>query len=175
MNIFGINFWVLFLIVSGIIIVVSQLFNSRLSVIRVLFGVLFILCGTSIIVNGFSISGNVNNIIFSSENVSPSDTSNRYAIVFGNGTIDLSQRQVTGGSKHIGVDTIFGNSTILIKKDTPVSIKGNNVFGSINMPNGNKSDVINNTKYNQGDTTSPDCLNIEVNSIFSSVHIQLVE
>lgn len=175
MNIFGINFWVLFLIASGIIIVISQLFNSKLSVIRVLFGVLFILCGTSIIVNGFSISGNVSNIIFSSEHISPNDTSNRYAIVFGNGTIDLSQRQARGGSERIGVDTIFGNSTILIGKDTPVNIKGNNVFGSINMPDGHKADVINNTRYTQGDTASPDCLNIEVNSIFSSVRIQLVE
>jgi hypothetical protein len=174
MSILGINFWVLFLILSGIVIVITQLFNSKISIIRVLFGMLFVLLGTSIIVNGFGISGTTNNIIFSNQDISASDTANRYSVIFGNGTVDLSDRQPKDGNSRIAVDAIFGSATILIDKDTPIKIKGNTVFASMDLPDGDQ-DFINSKTYSQGDTSSQNCLNIEVNSIFSSVHIRQID
>ncbi|MDP4093191.1 MAG: LiaF-related protein [Bacillota bacterium] len=172
MNLFGTNFWISFLIIAGIAMVVSYLFKIRLSMVRALFGTFFIMVGLSIVIGGLGYTGDTYSIAFNSGDIVASNDTNQYDVIFGSGTIDLSAIKPVDGVRHIKVDTIFGSSNVIVSPNTPAVIKGSSAFGSMNLPNSSNS-FLGSRTYTIGDQNSPDRLEIEIDSIFSSVNVQV--
>jgi predicted membrane protein len=52
--------------------------------------------------------------------------------VFGNCDLDLSKSIVADGEHILRIHSVFGDSTIILPKDTAVSVSANTVFGDVN-------------------------------------------
>lgn len=165
MRILNEYFWGIFLILVGVVFLLKQIFKIDIPVFRTIAGILFIYIGLTIMFGG-SISGSKSSVVFGNRNIYVTELKNEYNIIFGSGTIDLSD-VVISGDKRIKINTIFSTSKIIINKNQPISIKSNAAFSSATMPN-NLSHYFGNSTYMNNSENGSGHLEIELNTVFAN-------
>lgn len=136
-------FWGILLILIGLGIVIRVVFNINFPVVKFVIAFFFILIGIKLLFGGFNfwhsnIEGNTT--IFSESKINGlKEKYKEYNVIFGSSVIDLRNIDLSDGSKEIEINTIFGNTTLIIDKETPVKIKSDVVFASSKLPRENTS------------------------------------
>lgn len=131
-------FWALVLIFAGILLLINNtnLLHFKIPVGSVIFALLLILLGIQIMIGpkGFI---NTHEVIFDEAKLEANEADNKFSVIFGKSTIDLTK--ITDRSNHstIKAEVVFGQATITIRKSDPIRIKASSVFGNITLPNGN--------------------------------------
>lgn len=139
-------FWGIVLCLIGGAIIIKNVFDLDFPVGRVVFAIIIIMVGIGFLtgrdlftprgyVSGFrSEKKDEASAVFGAGNFSREKIRSSYSIVFGQGTIDLTGVPVEEIPRRIEIDTVFGNTEIIVPDTLPVSIRGETVFGSTAWP-----------------------------------------
>ena len=128
-------FWGLLIVFWGLILVIKQLFNMDFPVGRVMIGVFLVLLGIKLLFfrTHHTEYSDSNNIVFGNRDLQYNETENEYNIVFGSSILDLRDVDYTPGQV-IEVNTVFGETRVLLNQETKVDINTSAVFGSVDQP-----------------------------------------
>jgi predicted membrane protein len=133
-------FWGVLLVLIGLAAIFRVVFDVNL--FGVLFAFFLIFVGISMLIGKpwmFHGRKSDRDTMFEERavNVQPPDNS-EYNVIFGRSVYDFRNVKFPDNEPiRIKINTVFGNSVILIKKDTPVKIKSDAVFASASMSDGN--------------------------------------
>jgi predicted membrane protein len=169
---FGGVFWGIVLVLLGLSIIVRIVFNIHFPFFRILFALIIIYFGLKVLLGGFGVRAPKNTIFFNESNVSAFNPNNDdYNIVFGKGTIDLTNFQVSEKNSRVYVKTAFGAGTIKISSKVPTLIKVTSAFSDARMPDGNAIAFGKYVYKNKSYHDSAACLKVNAKVIFGSLDI----
>ncbi len=167
----------IFLLLLGLSIIMKAVFHIDIPVFRVVGGLFLIFLGVKML---FGFPRGMRNCdwssnqsaVFSKQHFSVAQNKEggmEYNIVFGQGTVDLTDAKVADDKK-ISVNTVFGNGIVLYDPKQALKITTNSVFGNVETPDGQGS-TFGEGQQNLGTSTGTP-LKIHVNSVFGSVQFQ---
>ncbi|MDD3614054.1 MAG: LiaF-related protein [Clostridia bacterium] len=128
-------FWGIFLVLSGIFLLLKHFFNLNISTARVIVGLFLTLLGLFILLGNTGYVDN-HNIIFSEKSLSYRADSDEYTIVFSRSSLDLSAFEPGDGQVEIEVNSIFSDADIILPKDAKVYVKASGAFCRTSLPDG---------------------------------------
>ncbi len=133
-------FWGVLLVLIGLAAIFRVVFDVNL--FGILFAFFLIFVGISMLIGKpwmFRHSRDEHNTMFAETAtvVQPKDNS-EYNVIFGKSVYDFRNIQFPDNEPiRVKINTVFGNSVLIINKDTPVKIKSDAVFAGSSMPDGN--------------------------------------
>ena len=133
-------FWGVLLVLIGLAAIFRVIFDVNL--FGVMFALFLIFVGVTLLIGKpwmVHHRKGERDILFEERNVveQPRDNS-EYNVIFGRSVYDFRNIQFPDNeSIKIKINTVFGNSVILVSKNTPVKIKSDAVFAGSSMPDGN--------------------------------------
>lgn len=172
-------FWALVVILAGVLMLINttNIFHFKIPVGSVIIALLLILLGVQLLIGPKNISGfkSSHEVIFDDAKLEANETDNKYDVIFGKSTIDLTQ--VTNRSNHsfIKADVVFGQATIKIKKSDPIRIKASSVFGNITLPDGNTVSFGDRTFETESYRDSDKKIQLKVDVVFGEARIDVVD
>lgn len=169
MKIFREYFWGVFLIFSGVVLLLKLRTNMNISAIRLIIGFFFVYFGLSVMFGGFYPKSE-KDLIFDSGNIKPIELSKEYNVIFSSGVIDLSDINLDSPKK-VEINCVFGSGTVYINEDMNVVINGNAAFASLSTPDG-RNLHFGDTKFGNNLEKSTNYLVIEANSVFGNLDIR---
>lgn len=178
-------FWGIAFIVLGFVMLLNYVLGINLPAFRILFSIGIIYVGISLLFGGFNLKLNrvstANEAIFSESKFSldfsetnkesgSGERDQKFQTVFGNGELDLTEVDFSKGPVNVRLDTVFGETRLIVKKGTNVKLTTDTVFGSTNLPKGNKS-ILGKFTYDLGaDENSPQ-VNVKANVVFGALEV----
>jgi predicted membrane protein len=170
-------FWGLILILIGISIIIKIVFNIDFSIFRVIFALVLIYFGIRLFIGrDFRIYHNDKDeqlIMFSRRVVNNVDNNKEYNVIFGDGKFDLRNFSVPENQVfRVKLNTIFGNSEVLLNPEVPVEINSQTVFGSTRMPNTNESSFGDASYKNDSAKKTSAKIIIETNAVFGALQVR---
>lgn len=144
----GIFFGIL-LILAGAAIILRILFNIDIPVFKLLIAFILIYIGIRMLTGDFSmknIRAGQNAVMFGETNFKGIPGDHEYTILFGSARIDISEEQMSGELKNLKINTVFGNSELIISKKQSVLIRADAAFASARLP-GNKETSFGKVQY----------------------------
>jgi predicted membrane protein len=167
-------FWGAFLLLLGIALIIKVVFQIDFPVFKVLVGVFLILVGIKVLFGRFVFPSHhfdPEETIFNERTYDQPEPGKEYTVLFGKGVYDFTDVDLSQGSFHSKISTVFGGCQIIIPRDTPVRIKADAVFAGAELPDGNTA-VFGSSEY-QSDSWSPDSasINIKVDVVFGGVQV----
>lgn len=177
-------FFGLILIGAGIVFFINALFGLSIPIFRILFALSLLYFGIQMLFNSFGFHfkkvTTTNEALFGSSqfklNMNSSlhkDRGNKeYNTVFGDSELDLRDLDLSKGSTTISMNTVFGETRLIVKKDTPLRLHTNAVFGDTNLPSSNLSKFGSGTYNNDlALENSQFVLNVDANIVFGTLSV----
>lgn len=166
---FGDTFWGVFLIVIGILALLRTALNIHFPLFRTVLGLFLIYLGISILTGGFAIPRDKNTVLFENRDIRV-DTSGDYNVIFGRSTVDLTGLSPEN-SPRVEVDSIFADTVVRIKRDSPVRVEMSSAFASGSLPDGTVSPfgerVYSTPSVKQGDNY----ISVKANTVFGALNV----
>jgi len=167
-------FWGAFLLLLGIAMIIKVVFQVDFPVFKVLVGIFLVLLGFKVLFGRTFLPSHhfePEETIFSERVYDNPESGKEYTVLFAKGVYDFTKVDLSKGSFHTKISTVFGGTQIIIPCDKPVRINADAVFAGAELP-GNNTAVFGSTVY-ESDTWSPDSasLNIKVDVVFGGVQV----
>jgi predicted membrane protein len=167
-------FWGAFLLLLGIALVIKVVFNVDFPVFKVLIGIFLILLGIKVLFGRFLISPRnfePEETIFHERVYDNPESGKEYTVLFAKGVYDFTNVDLSKGSFHAKISTVFGGSQVIIPRDKPVRISADAVFAGAELPDGNAA-VFGSSVY-ENNSWSPDsaAIIIKVDVVFGGVQV----
>lgn len=165
-------FWGIALIILGVGLMARFIYNIHFPWLRIFIAFIFIYAGLWLLLRpkfDFS-SGNL--ILFSQGRLQYYEGQKDYTILFGNGSMDISNIDVTN-TRSIEVNGIFSESVIRIGRDVNFRIKADAAFASFSDPGGNTVSFGNQNYQPPWFDPGKPYLNIKANVVFGSMRVIL--
>jgi predicted membrane protein len=167
-------FWGAFLLLLGIALIIKVVFQVDFPVFKVLVGIFLIMLGIKVLFGRFVIPSHhfkPEETIFDERTYSDPESNKDYTVLFAKGVYDFTNVDLSKGSFHTKISTVFGGTQIIIPRDAPVRIKADAVFAGAELPDGNTA-VFGSSVY-ESDSWSPDSasINIKVDVVFGGVQV----
>ena len=157
------------LALTGISIVVKQVFHVDLPLARIAFGLLLVWAGLAMVVGGIPspIARHDSAIVFSTGFVDVAQQ-RKVDVIFSSGTVDLTTIDPASTPPELDITTLFGSTTVLYDPSMPLRVQASSAFAHTELPN--------HEEFAFGDRTwqSPDYtpgragVNVKVASVFGS-------
>lgn len=149
MRLFSGLFWGVFLLASGVIILLQVVFKLQVSSFKLIFGLFILLIGVSLLTSNFGWdnlnAGNGNTVAFSSGQQIGTEDGKEYYVVFGSANYDLSDLKP---GEHVKINCAFGSCRVTLPSGA-VQVKASCAFGNIHLPDGS------NVPFGSGEYNSP--------------------
>lgn len=172
-NLLGGTFLGVLLILVGIAALLRS-FNIDIPFGRIIIGLLIIYVGVAILVGGGIFIPEDNVTIFSNTNIKVIDNiENEYTILFGSGTIDLTDINLENLNNQIEINTIFGATEVLLASDKPIRMEVSSVFGKATIPTGN-SVSFGDLSYNNVTDEDEKFINLKAAAVFGGTNIRFI-
>lgn len=129
-------FWGIVLILVGVWFLLRRLIPAQIPVLRIVVAALLIYVGIRVLVNGPL--GRPGHAAFFSEShmrYSPG-WARDYNIIFGRGSVDLSDVTAGSASVRTEVNVIFGSGVLRVDPSKPLRIDMSSAFGAVEAPGG---------------------------------------
>jgi predicted membrane protein len=158
----------------GIALIIKVVFQLDFPVFKVLVGIFLILLGIKLLFGRFVIPSHhfrPEETIFTEKTYSDLEPGMEYTVLFGKGVYDFTNVDLTKGSFHTKISTVFGGTQIIIPRNAPVKIQADAVFAGAELPDGNTA-VFGSSVY-ESDSWSPDTasINIKLDVVFGGVQV----
>jgi len=130
------------LILAGSAIILRILFNIDIPVFKLLVAFILIYIGIRMLSGDFSIKNihtGQNAVIFGETKFHGIPENHEYTILFAQARIDLSDVEASDELKSLKINTIFGESELIIRKDQSILIKADAAFASARLPGNNET------------------------------------
>ncbi len=158
--------WGALLILFGISLILKYTLNIDIPVIRIFFALFLIYLGVKVILGGFRKEPTGPNVFFSQRKVDFANKDGEYNVVFGKGVIDLTGIPFKDKDMTIVANTVFGSSTVKIKRNVPTLVRANAAFGNAKLPDGNTAAVGTYLYKNKAYQEGKPCLTLNINVVF---------
>lgn len=143
------------LLVAGGLTIAKHLFSLNIPVGRVIFALILIWIGISVIVGPsphrkhFTGRGIHNNSSFSSSEYSPGklEDGQSYKVSFGSMKLDLRNADINSGKTQIHAQADFGSMVIIVGKSQALKFHGDVSFGEVKSPSGHYGGIDSKTVY----------------------------
>lgn len=129
-------FWGLFLILIGVLSTLKSVLNWNIPIFRIVFALFIIYLGVSMLINNPP-SQTESKPREAWDHPGVGDSSEKFTILFGQGTLDLTRLAAERREFPRHFETIFGSGVLLVNPDLPIKIKVNSAFAWAQMPDGN--------------------------------------
>lgn len=164
-------FWGLFLISSGLFLILKHYFNWNVPAFRIIIGLFLLSLGLSLLFGGGTGYQDKNTIIFNEGRISVDINEKDYSVIFGSATFDFREIPIADLNRKMEVSTIFGSAEILLPKDASVEIEANSVFSSTQFPDGSSLTFGDRTFLSDPQGKKEADIELEVNTVFGSTVI----
>ena len=132
-------FWGVMLVLFGISMILRAVFNLDIPIFRIIFALIIIYFGVKLLLGRQAFKNETNYSMFRSSTVTMKESGGEYDVIFGQSNIDLSNIDVSGGSKKVSVDVVFGSGHLLIDPEIPMKLNVSTVFADCKLPHRNIS------------------------------------
>lgn len=165
------TFWGSVLILLGALLIIDNVLNINIPVIKVFLSLLLIVLGI-LVLTGKTRHRDRNTVIFAEAQFDYDNSTEEYSVIFGQGTLDLRNTPVTEDI-FIKAAAVFGEMHIIIDPGVNYKIVSNTAFGSVNMPgnrpnNGFGTSEVKSQNFNE---QQPKIV-IKADSVFGSINIK---
>ena len=168
-------FWGIVLIIVGLSLIIKVVFKIDFPIFKVLAAFLFIYLGIKILLGNFSFTGfhpGQNDVVFGESSfVHERTLPSQQNVLFGKGTIDLRNISADGFPAQMTVNTVFGNSIILLNKNIPVKVFVDAAFAGVSLPDGNSVAFGSSHYQTPAFAEGKPFLKIKADAVFGSVHV----
>jgi hypothetical protein len=169
-------FWGIILILIGLSLILKVVFHVDFPFFKFLFAFFLIYLGIRIFIGKdfrvFSDAGDEQTVVFSQRTITQVESGKEYNVIFGNGIFDLRNFEYSRDEEvNIKMNTIFGNTEVLINDSIPLEIKAHTVFAGCKMPDGNTT-AFGESEYNSMGYHQPPNLRIEANTVFGGFQVK---
>jgi len=172
-------FWALVIILAGVLMLLNttNIFHFKIPVGSIIIALLLILLGVQLLIGPKSFSGlkSSHEVIFDEGKLEANETDNKFDVIFGKSTIDLTQISTKTNHSTVKVDVVFGQGTIKIKKSDSIRIKASSVFGNITLPNGTNVSFGDRSYETDSYHDSDKKIQLTVDVVFGEARIEVVE
>jgi len=169
-------FWGAFLLLLGVALIIKVVFNVDFPVFKVVLGVFLVLLGIKVLFGRVmwpSHEFDAEETVFSERTYDRPEPGKEYTVLFGKGVYDFTDVDLSQGSFHGKISTVFGGTQIILPREVPARITADAVFAGAEMPGGNTA-VFGSSVYEsdnwRADTAS---INLKVDVVFGGVQVIL--
>ncbi|MFO7668888.1 MAG: LiaF-related protein [Bacteroidales bacterium] len=167
-------FWGAFLLLLGIAMIIKVVFQVEFPVFKVVVGIFLVMLGIKVLFGRFILPSHhfePEETIFSERTYDQPESGKEYTVLFAKGVYDFTSVDLSKGSFHTKISTVFGGTQVIIPRDLPVRITADAVFAGAELPDGNTA-VFGSAMY-QSDSWSPDSasINIKMDVVFGGVQV----
>jgi hypothetical protein len=149
MRLFSGLFWGIFLLASGVIILLKVSLNLQVSSPKLIFGLFVLMIGVSLLTSNFgwdNFNGkNSNTTAFTGGQQTMAEDGKEYYVVFGSTNYDLTDLEP---GEHVKINCAFGYCKVILPAGA-VQVKTSCAFGNIHLPDGS------NTPFGSGAYSHP--------------------
>ncbi len=168
-------FFGILLILIGISLVLKVVFHVDFPVGKFLIAFIFIYIGIKILAGGsfkpFHPDGEENTVIFGEKKIKLEDLKyGEYNTIFGSCEIDLTDLDSLELDQRLNLNTIFGQTTLLLSEDNSVEIEAETVFGNSELPNQTAS-FFGDVNYSNAKVEDEKPLKIKSDVVFGSFKV----
>jgi predicted membrane protein len=164
-------FWGAVIVLLGISMLLKAVFHIDVPVFRIIFGLIIIWFGISLM-TGWHGYASANTVVFSNLEVFPKENLKEgYSVVFGSARVDLSGADIKEKTVNVKLDTVFGETVIVVDKNMPIKVQVDSVFSGVRMPDGNTVAMGSMGYTSPGYKEGMNCLNIKADVVFGSLRI----
>ncbi|MCF8332035.1 MAG: cell wall-active antibiotics response protein [Bacteroidales bacterium] len=165
------TFWGSILIILGALLVIENVTDINIPVIKVFLSLMLIIIGI-LVLTGKTRHRDKNTVIFSEANFDFDKETEEYSVVFGQATLDLRNINIPEDI-FIKASAVFGEMHIIIDPGMNYKIVSNTAFGSVNMPgnrpnNGFGTAEVKSQNFNE---QQPKII-IKADAVFGSINIK---
>ena len=124
-------FWGAFLLLLGIALIIKVVFQVDFPVFKVLVGIFLVVLGFKVLFGRFIIPSRhfePEETIFNERTYDDPESDKEYTVLFAKGIYDFTNVDLSKGSFHTKISTVFGGTQIIIPRDLPVKITADAVF-----------------------------------------------
>jgi hypothetical protein len=129
-------FWGIIVVLIGLSIILNVVLGVKIPLIRIIFGLLLIYWGVTLLVGSSFRLRSRGTSAFSDADIRVTETG-KQDVIFGRATIDLTGLALKPGANRYEVDAIFGSALITLDSKTPARVRVSSAFGSARLPDGN--------------------------------------
>jgi len=165
-------FWGSLLVLWGLSIIVQTVFHIHIPFFRIAFALIVIWIGLKILTGGRPSWHNRHSIMFSDATFPATPIQNRYEIVFGEGTIDLTAAEPGKTPSPVTVNVVFGSATVKVDPKKAVRIRATTSLGNINLPEGRTSAVGATSWESKAAKGRSDVLEFRLNAVFGNIEVR---
>ncbi len=167
-------FWGAFLLLLGIAMIIKVIFQVEFPVFKVVVGIFLVLLGIKVLFGRFILPSHhfePEETIFSERTYDNPESGKEYTVLFAKGVYDFTNVDLSKGSFHAKISTVFGGTQVIIPRDLPVRITADAVFAGAELPDNNTA-VFGSTVY-ESDSWNPDSasINIKMDVVFGGVQV----
>jgi predicted membrane protein len=169
-------FWGAFLLLLGIALIIKVVFQVDFPVFKVLVGIFLILLGIKVLFGRFIIPSHhfePEETIFSERTYDDPESGKEYTVLFAKGVYDFTNVDLSKGSFHTKISTVFGGTQIIVPRDVPVKITADAVFAGAELPDGNTAVFGSSVYESESWTRDSASINIKVDVVFGGVQVIL--
>ncbi|MBN2016918.1 MAG: hypothetical protein JW794_02100 [Candidatus Cloacimonetes bacterium] len=164
-------FWGAVIILFGLSIILNAIFNIKIPVFSIIIALIFIYLGLKILFGSFGIKSSKNTVVFSSSDMKSSNKNEEYNILFGRGSIDLTDVDLDDKKLSYEINVIFGKGDVFIDPIIPIIVKVSSVFASAHLPEGNVAAIGNNSYVSPAYVKGEECISVNADVVFGELNI----
>lgn len=159
------------LILWGLSLIFEAIFGISIPVLRIGFACILIYAGL-VLIKGLYESKDQKAIFFSQEEIKAKKSSEQqYKIVFGQGTIDLSDIDTSAEMVNVQVYTLFGKAVLKMNPEIPTIVNATSVFSSVTFPDQTVVSL-GNYRYSSDTTGQKPRVIVDATAVFSALEIK---
>lgn len=163
-------FWGIIIILFGLSIILKAAFNLDIPVFRIVFAVIIIYIGLSMLTGNSGIKTEKNKAIFQEKKLEYHKNTDEYSIIFSKADLDLTN--IDENQKNIECNVVFGSGEILINPKVPMKITGSAAFGATKLPDGSIASFGTATYKTKTFKESEKYIDLKVNAVFGELVIK---
>lgn len=163
-------FWGILLIFIGCAFILNRLFYIDIPIFNLILPLIIIFWGITMIFQGPRMH-HVHTNTHDFDEIKAESTGDRYEVIFGNRTMDLTSLHVPERNRLLYIDTKFGQSIVRINPAIPAVIKGEAAFANIRFPNDSAISFGESTYYTSSYKEGIPHLYIKCNTVFGQTDI----
>ena len=159
--------WGIFVVLIGLSIIAKAVFGLDVPIIKIALGCFFIYVGLNIMLDTpWGLISTVRTHSYWKHN-----KAGHYNTVFGSQTIDLSTAQYPTHPVKMKINTVFGDSKVILNKEIPTQIKVNSTSSTVNLPH-DDLELMANGVYEMGASQHKPLLLLTINASFATVTVE---
>lgn len=164
-------FWGIILVLIGLSVIINIIFHVHIPIVRIIFALILIYLGIQVLTGGSWCRGKSNRVFFKEEITAIGTDRNDYSIIFGKGTIDLTNIPAETLKKNYKIATAFGSSIVIIPSEIPIILRVSSAFGGVNLPNGSTISFGEYIYKNKAYKEQSDAIKVKIDVVFGGCSV----